>query len=486
QAFANIDRLLAEGIERWTAALKLQPNDFSAHHELARSALDRGDARLAAEHFEQAWRLRSDLPSVLVELGRAWTEIGEGERAMAAFLAASRGTEPRAAQEARALLPVRSPGDRELRNAIGLDPKNAELRRELAHLLAAAGKTEEAAAEAAMLPKPSPASAPSVDPKEMGQRSYEKGYLPDALKYYSMANEADPLDFEVLLKLGWTNNLLRRDREAARWFALAKKSPDPGISREASRAEKQIRPSAARFRTSAWFFPSYSSRWRDMFTYGQAKVEMRLGSLPLRTYLSTRFIGDTRTAASSNLPQYLSESSFIFGAGIATDYWRGFTLWGEAGSAVNYLSNRRDLPRAAPDYRGGVAFHRGFGRLLGSATSGAFYETNADGVFISRFQNDFVLYDQNRFGLTLPAVEPLGGLQTQLYWNANASADARSQSWANTVETGPGLRLRWKAMPPGWLFSADFVRGAYTRNEGNSQRPNYFDLRIGVWYSLTR
>jgi hypothetical protein len=222
-----------------------------------------------------------------------------------------------------------------------------------------------------------------------------------------------------------------------------------------------------------------------MFTYGQAKVEVKLGGLPLRSYASMRFVGDTRNVTSEARPQYLSESSFIFGGGLATDPWRGFVVWGEAGVAVGYR-NRPDASQSGPDYRGGVAFNRGFGRLLGAESGGMFFETNDDGVFISRFNNDFLLYSQNRFGFTAPAIDSLGGFQPQFYWNANASTDARRQYWANTVETGPGIRFRWKGMPPSFLFSVSLLRGAYTRNEGNPRRPNFNDLRVGMWYAVTK
>ncbi|HSB16621.1 MAG TPA: tetratricopeptide repeat protein [Bryobacteraceae bacterium] len=489
RAFQNVDRSLAEGIEQWTRALALHPDDFSAHHELARLAAQRDDWKLAAAHFERAWQLRPDLRSVLVELGRARRELGEEERAMAALLAASRGAEPRAAEDARSLMPARYPYVDEFRQALSLDPKNVELRRELAYLLLEMGKAEEAKAEFAALPAAAPAEPPgkaSIAPKEMARRSYEKGYLQDALTYYSAAQEADPLDFGVMLQLGWTNNLLRRDRDAIRWFALARRSPEPAIAAEAAKAERNLKPRLTRFRTSAWIFPSYSSRWRDVFTYGQLKADFKLSALPLRAYASIRFIGDTRTAMGDAPPQYLSESSVILGVGLATDYWHGLMLWGEAGSAINYLGNRRGAPRMAPDYRGGLAFYRGFGRLIGTPARGMFFETNGDGVFVSRFQNDVVLYSQNRFGLTLPAANSLGGLEAQLYWNGNASTDLRRQYWANVVETGPGLRFRWKGLSPSWLFSVNFLRGAHTRNVGNPRSPNFFDLRVGIWYSVTR
>ncbi len=539
QAFQNIDKPLVEGIARWTEALQRSPSDFSAHQELAQLAEKRQDNALAAQHYWQAWSLRPELRDLLVKLGLAWKALGEEDKAHAAFLAASRSKDTRTAESARELLPDRYPYVYEFRNAIDLDPRNFDLRRELAYLLLAMERREEAeevfetvvrlaprdllsAAQLGFLrlarndrdgalpllemvlhgdnkelaervrsvlqqgsARPERQPRPTSDSKRMGDRSYQAGYLRDALKFYNAAHEDDPLDFSVILKLGWTHNVLRQDDQAARWFQMARRSPDTAIAREAARAHENLSPALARFRTTVWFFPSYSSRWRDVFTYGQAKVEMKLGRLPLRVYPSLRFIGDTRHVTSEARPQYLSESSFILGGGLATDPWRGVVLWGEAGSAVGYR-RRTDFPRAGPDYRGGVSFNRGFGRLLGAPSRGAFFETSEDGVFISRFQNDFIIYTQNRLGFTARAIEALGGLQAQLYWNANASTDARRQYWANTVETGPGIRFRWKAMPPSWVFSVNVLRGAYTRNEGNPRRPNFNDVRVGMWCAVTK
>jgi hypothetical protein len=123
---------------------------------------------------------------------------------------------------------------------------------------------------------------------------------------------------------------------------------------------------------------------------------------------------------------------------------------------------------------------------LGRRSPGVFFETNDDGVFVSRFQNDFVIYSQNRFGYTFSPVRALGGLQTQWYWSANVSADLRRQYWANTAESGPGLRLRWKWLPPAWVFSISLVRGGYSVMEGNPWGPRYNDLRVGFWYAGTR
>ncbi len=544
QAFENIDKPLREGIERWKQALQLSPESYSAHHELARLAEQRDALELAAEHYLRAWQLLPDRKSELLDLGRVWKALNRVEEANAALLAASRGGEPRAAEAARELLPTRYPYVYEFRRALELDPKNPELRRELAYLLLRMGKQQEAEQEfktvteavpsdalsaaqlgflylarkdsARSMPllervlksddvelaarvraalgmapvaarKTAPAAPPSSsEAKLMAERSFKSGYLKDALTYLKAAHDEDPVDFAVMLKMAWTLNMLHQDAEAISWFNLARRSPDPAIASEAAKAYKNLRPGLARFRTTAWLYPFYSSRWRDVFSYGQIKTEIRLGNLPVRPYISTRFVGDTRHTTGESLPQYLSESAFIFALGLSTRTWRGAVAWGEAGTAVSYLGARPGVGHMVPDYRGGVAYGKGFGHLLGSEKPGFFYETSADGVFVSRFANDFVMYSQNRIGYTPPALGALGGLETQFYWNGNATFDVKREYWANFGELGPGVRFRWSSLPPSLAFSVSLMRGAYMLNEGNPRRPNFFDLRAGFWYAFTR
>lgn len=446
EAFRNIDRPLAEGIARWSEAVARAPDNFSAHWELATLAEQRDELDLAAEHYEAALRLRPAEHQLLLDLGRVWQASGQTERAWGALLEAARSAEPRVAEAARELLPP--------------------------ELLAQAGG-------------PASQGRPEqtrLSAKELGERSYRAGYLRDALWYLKLAHEADPADFAVMLQLGRTYNLLRQDEQAVRWFAMARKSPEAAVAREAERGYRNLRPELARFRTTAWVLPFYSSRWKDLFSYGQVKTEIRLGRLPLRPYLSTRFIGDTRRTTSEAMPQYLSESSFLLALGLAASPWRGLTLWGEAGTAASYL-RRPGAARAVPDYRGGAAYQHGFGRLLGAEAPGPFLETGWDGVFVSRFQNDFLLYWQNRAGYTLPA---LGGLRVQVCWNGNLTADSGRQYWANFVELGPGVRLRWRGLPESLVFTAGVVRGVHTRNQDNPRRPNFYDLRVGFAYAITR
>jgi Tfp pilus assembly protein PilF len=322
----------------------------------------------------------------------------------------------------------------------------------------------------------------ATEAKVMAERSMKAGYLKDAVKYLTVAHESDPLDFAVMLQLGYAYNMLHDDVEAIRWFALARQSDDDKIVGDANQAFNNLRPGLAFMRTTVWIFPFYSTRWHDIFGYGQIKTEFKLGKLPFRPYLSTRLVGDTRQSTGGALPQYLSESSFIFAVGVATRYWHGMMGWFEAGEAVSYLGSHRGVGLAMPDYRGGVSFARGWGHNIRSETPGLFFETNADGVFVSRFGNDFLTYSQNRAGFTPP---PLGDLRLQFFVNANVTLDDKRQAWANFAEAGPGVRFRCSWMPPSLMFSVNVMHGAYTISQNGIRKPNFNDVRAGFWYAFT-
>jgi Tfp pilus assembly protein PilF len=470
EAFENVDRPLREGIARWQQALDLAPDNFSAHEELARLAEQRDELDLAAAQYTAAWKLRPARRDLLLDLGRMWQQQGRAEESLAALLAVSRGAEPRVAEQARELLPARYPYVYEFEQALALDPANDALRRELAYLHLEMGNKVAAAQQLERLPdspQPAPTAPRAPDPprdnKLLGEQSLDKGYLNDALKYLHAAHENDPMDFEVMLKLGWAYNILKDDREAVRWFAIARNSPDTTLASEASKAYGNLTPSLRRLRTTVWAFPSISTRWRDTFVYAQAKTELRW-AFPIHPYASLRFVGDARGAVRLGVnisPQNLSERSVIVGLGLATPVNHGLMAWFEAGEALG--------ASATPDYRGGISYAHvlhGPHRL--------FAETTDDGVFISRFNKDTLLYSQNRTGRSY-------GENLQVYWNWNLTADAKGEYWANTVETGPGVRFRLQPL----LFSVNFLRGAYLVNQSNPYRPTFNDVRIGVWYAFT-
>jgi Flp pilus assembly protein TadD len=529
QAFQNIDRPLAAGIARWQEAIRRGADNFGSNYELAKLAEQRDELALAAEHYASAWRLEPERRMVLLDLARVWTGMGRTEDAMAAVLAASRAPEPRCSELARESLPERYPYVGEFQRAVELDSRNAALRRELAYLLLKLGRQpeaesefgklveqdgdllaatqlgfllrargEEAAAQIlfdrvlaggdeelanrvrAVLRLPQAgqvhgdARTQALTAKEMADRSYKAGYLKDALKYLQEANEADPTDYAVVLRLGWTYNMLHQDVEAYRYFGMARQSSDPKIAAEARKAWLNLRSVGARVRITGWMYPIFSTRWHDLFGYGQVRLELRTG-LPLVLYSGVRLVGDTRLTIGAVSPVALSESSVILAGGVRSLPWHGVTGWFEAGSAVGYMSDR-----ALPDYRGGVSMARGWGHSIAAETGGWFTDTTLDGVFVSRFGDDLLAYSHTRVGYTLAP----GEVRAQVVWTGNLTVDDQRQYWANFVETGPGIRIRAGWMPPPMYIGVDAMRGAFLIHDGNPGRPNFNDVRMGIWYAF--
>ncbi len=535
--FARIDADLAAGVERWMRAVELAPGNYSAHEELAMLAERRDDLALAAEHYAVAWKLRPGERRFLLDLGRVWQRQGDGGRSFAALLAASRGAESRTAELAQELMPTRYPWVSEFRDALALDPDNHRLHRELAFLLLAMNRGPEAEVEFGevvrrdpkdawalaqlgflILARNEPAEAlPLLDralaegddelkdrirsalklPRELrarpevrrqdavaearllAQKSLDLGYLKDAARYLRIQHESDPLDFDVILKLGWTMNMLRDDRQAFEWFRLARRSPDPKIAAEATRGWENLRPQFAATRSSVWAYPMYSSRWRDLFGWAQYKTEFR-PERRVYPYLTARFAGDVRRTTGRSAGSYLSESAIVPGVGLTTRPAHGVRLWVEAGMALQYMK-QGTASTFRPDVRGGLSLTRVLGNGLAGEQGGVFGETNVDVLFLSRFERDTIMYAQNRGGYTLPS---LGPSKLQLVWNMNLTADVRRLGWANTLESGPGIRLKLTALPQPVVFSVDVLSGRYTVLDG-LRPPRYTDLRVGLWYAYS-
>jgi tetratricopeptide (TPR) repeat protein len=537
EAFQNIDAPLAAGIARWQQVLASSPPTFSVYYELAQLAEQRDELDLAAKSYSAAFQLLPARKSVLLELARVEKARGNPEAMIAALLAASRGGETRAAELAREQLPDRYPYVYEFRKALELDPKNDGLHREFAYLLLQMSEKDatldgEALAEfktivevspddyvasaqlgllylagnenslampilRRVLDHATPATANRVrmalkmplvleerqavetplDPRLLGERSYQAGFLKDAKRYFLLAREENPYDPAIALKLGWTTNLLQDDTSALHWFDIARRSDDPAISAEAGKAYENLRPETELFRTTVWAYPLYSSRWNDLFGYGQLKTEMRIRKMPFRPYVSIRFVGDERRSTGGISPENLSESAFILGVGIATRPWHGAMGWFEVGTSIGYLTG---VP--SRDARGGVSYSKTIGASMASEHSGWFLETTADSVFVSRFDDDLLNYSQNRIGFT----STLGAFKIQPFWGSNITFDVKREYWANFVETGPGFRFRPPGVPTSVWMTVGVVRGAYLINADNPHRPNYDDFRVGVWYAFTK
>lgn len=341
--------------------------------------------------------------------------------------------------------------------------------------------------------------AAAEEARQMGRKSYEAGFIPDAIRFYEEAQRLDPANFDTMLRLAWSLNMAKRDDEAIRWFSLAARSPDVALAREAESAIRNLTvpapsPSGRAATTdkegpvaTLWVMPLHSTRWGTTFSYAQAKLEWFTHRLPVVPYASLRFVGDTTGAVGAADPQFLSENSFILGIGARTRSWKNTLAWGEAGSTMAYLaSKRRETGRFLPDYRGGLSHFQLFGTSLLSNEAGAFAETMNDLVYIHRFDRDTLAISRNRLGRHFGRINALGGLQLQAFLNVNLNADFKRQAWANFIEAGPGVRLRWAWMPPSVSFSVSYLRGHHSIRRLDERSNTYTDIQAGFWYAASR
>ncbi|MBM3759854.1 MAG: tetratricopeptide repeat protein [Acidobacteria bacterium] len=506
--FARLDSELKLSIERWREAAAKSPDSYSVHEELARLLEERNAWVEAAAEYRIAFGLKPDKRRFLLDIARVELEAVRPDYASAAIIAASRGTPAMVAEEAREFLPARYPYVYEFELAIQMDPLNVALRRELGFLLLKMNREREAVAVFEALLKLAPddalaiaqlaflrvnrPAAPPVDNgltavKELADKSFERGYLKDALKYLEQLHESNPDDAATTLRLGWTYNMLKLDRDAVRCFDTARRSTDSKIAAEADQAYRSLSPSLAPVRTTVWMLPFYSSRWREGFAYSQIKAEFRLPFTKLRPYLSTRFIGDMnfnsgllRGPAGQVTPGGLSENAVVTAVGVATPRSHNLMAWGEAGGSWQYFAQRNGTATIRSDFRGGVNFARGFGAANFSSEGGWFAVTTADAVYLSRFNNNTLFYSQNRVGY-----HP-DGSALQFYINLNLTTDVQRMDWANYFEIGPGVRWQAPGLPRSLYLFADFIYGRHMLKGDPSRARKFTDFRAGVWYAFTR
>ena len=514
QAFQNVDAPLAAGIARWKEAIRhgrrqLQ-RAFRAGHVSPSSATN---WNWPPEQYEKAWRLLPDRRSVLVDLGRVWQALDRTEDARAALLAASRGGEPRAAEMARELMPDRYPYVSEFRRAFAIGP----LQRRTAPRVGLPASPHGTAGRGrngnfAMLTDTVPDDLLSAT--QLGFLLYARGEREAAMPLFErvLAGKDDDLANRVraVLRIASGAESARRRRrrlhrrqghgraqhqsrlyEGCAEVSARRHEADPARFRGHAEARLDLQHSApgsaglplvrsgaqeprpASRRGGRERLAQPARRQRRFPDHGLAVPDL-LDSLArlllLRAdqdrdahpvsrsmpYFSVRFVGDTRRTIGcvSRLHTFRRVRSF----------WRW--AWPRRALARDHRMGRSRLrrrlydgPHAARLPRRRLRWRAVWGtpctpnRPAGSPT------TTLDGVFVSRFGNDFLVYDQSRAGVYASVH---GGCAAKLYWNGNLTFDTPGQYWANFGETGPGVRISPPVMPPSAVLHVWTCCGAPT------------------------
>ncbi len=535
EALAGVRRQYEPQIRRWKRLVEADPKNESARWELAQLYFKVRELREAIEQVLAFRRLRPDDLASLNELGRLYRLVGDEQTARAYFVLAWRSRDPRVREFGREGLGPGYPSVADFRRALELDPRNNSLRRDLAYLYLNLQQPRQAVAEFERIIAQEPEDWQSVaqlamlyvdagqgararpllervmqrahpdlarkaaetllriggaDQKEKerleqmrgGYTALSANNLRAAAEMFEGAWRIDPACAAVPLQLGWIYNMLHQDAVAVQWFKLAGNSADPYVAATARRAIRNLEMGLRRVVYTFWSNPVISSRWQDVFGYAQWKAELKIKKLPFRPYVSLRFNGDARTRSQDPAALFYSDGGWTAGIGVFAQPRKDLYLWGEVGNTLSYY--RRPVPgtdRLYPDYRGGATWFRTFGPMLYTDLPGyrRFTELAVASIFISRYSNDVFNYVQTRTGLHLPRV---GLMNSQAYVAVNFVKDVRDLYWANFLEAGPGFTFGFRNFPQ-MQTSVGLYRGSYTRNLYNPRRPNFWDLRLNIWYA---
>ena len=502
QAYRNVEQPLLDEIARWNQAVTADPRNIDAREALAEAYRRHGDREQAIAQFQE---LRARVPSRtnhLLTLAELFTGRPE---ANAYYLLAWRSPDPRVAAAGREGLRDRYPYGPEFEKALELEPWQNAVRKEVAYLYLQLNRPKDALPHFQWLAKHDPNDEQSLRQledlrvtlglaqestnqqarrhRELGYASLAKSYLPAAAAEFEAVHRLEPGDDEAVLQLGYIYNQLKRDAEALRWFRVAGESSNAVVARKARVAIHNLTQSNRKAITTLWAMPFWSTRFDSAFGYGQIKTEWRNARLPFRPYLSMRMIGDSRTRTGGTRPQILSDDGVVVAAGLQARLARNVFAWGEAGNAISGLRERpRGLQRSEPDYRGGVAFAKTWGPSLFQDEPGRFVETTLDGVYLSRFGHNVIGYAQTKAGYQLPKIR---GVFQQPFLAVNLVHDIRGDYFNHLLEVGPGYRVGLDQFKRFSVYLAA-LHGVYTSKGSRMQlagRPNYWDVRLVLWYA---
>ena len=171
---------------------------------------------------------------MLLDLGRVWKQLDRTEEAAAALLAASRGAEPRVAEQARELLPDRYPYVYEFEKALALDPSNVELRREFAYLQLQMEHRNDAETQFAGIVERAPGDLSSV--AQLGLLKLSQGDGPGAMALLNrvLSGSDDELADRVRTALRLPETLQRTRRARPPWSPIKPRNWRSRVSKKAT------------------------------------------------------------------------------------------------------------------------------------------------------------------------------------------------------------------------------------------------------------
>ncbi len=408
---------------------------------------DAGKYAEAAHDFEEALKSNPNDDQVIAQLGYAYLNLKEYDKAKAEFAIVAKGTDAKLRAEAIAQL------------------------------------------QDMQAPAPVPTQSGLGDE---GFHLYDAGKYAEAAKDFESALKASPDNYAVAAQLGYADLNLHKYKEADAAFHIAAQSSDPKLRAQALAELKLLHPPTVYFDVYGDLI--YLNRFDDFVGDLQTRLAKSIRSKsPFSVYWGNTFSRDSNSQ-NGQFPIIFADNVYMSGVGLLFQPDKAhYSIYGEANMAVNLLKyptneyNERSDLRVIAGYDNRIA-HRMIGPLgaltLFRLKSDRLY-TYMDGSagYYTRYFGDAIAYGQMQEGASLGDV---GYLEFLGYARYNLAADSIHEFYNNLGEIGPGFEIRSSKERVNVSLQTEYLHGMYFGTAANGS-PNpygatYNDLRVTLLF----
>ncbi len=416
---------------------------------------DAGQYARAAQDFEQVLQLEPQNYAIAAQLGYAYLQLNEPEKAKAEFQRAAHSS------------------DAKLRAAVQSQLQDMQ----------------PAQQQAATASAPAPSAEPATDWAEAGYKLYDAGQYAAAAKDFEQVLQRDPKNYDAAAQLGYAYLNLHKPKQAEAAFRIALQSPDPKVRAQMLAEIKLLHPPSVYFDVYGDLI--YLNRFDDFVGDLQTRLAKTLGGSAFSVYWGNDLSRDTNSQ-NGIYPVIFADNVYMSGLGLLFQPGKAhYSVYAEANLAVNLLkypmneyNERSDLRVVAGyDNRWEKRWYGPLGALTLFRPRSPRLYTFVDGSagYYTRYFGDAIAYGQMQEGVYLGKA---GDLQFLSYARYNLSADSIHEFYNNLGEFGPGFAIRSAKERVDVTLETEYMHGVYfgvaAASQPNLYGPTYNDFRVNL------
>ncbi len=421
---------------------------------------DAGKYAEAAQDFKAALKSNPNDDQVIAQLGYAYLNLHENDKARAEFEIVAKGADAKLRAEALSQLQDMQASESSAGSGPGTSTAQATQQR--------------------------------TGLADAGYKLYDAGKYAEAAKEFEQVLQADPKNYEAAAQLGYAYLNLHDAKRADAAFHIAAESTDTKLRAQALAELKLLHPPTVYLDVYGDLI--YLNRFDDYVGDLQTRLAKSFGSKsPFSVYWGNTLSRDS-SSQNGQFPIIFADNVYMSGVGVLFQPGKAhYSLYGEANVAVNLLKyptneyNERSDLRVVAGYDNRIA-HQLLGPIgaltLFKLRSSRLY-TYMDGSagYYTRYFGDAIAYGQMQEGAS---VGKAGYLEFLGYARYNLAADSIHEFYNNLGEIGPGFEIRSSKERVNVSLQTEYMHGMYfgtaATGSPNPYGANYNDFRVTLLF----